>query len=89
MDYRKLLEVSEDYERVYFCFFISSGTKIIGIPKRNCDNHSIYIGKTFNELILTETDVAKDMLTDLMRGALASHPKSILCKTDSLKALTS
>lgn len=88
MKYSKILEVSEDNERVYFSFFTDNNNpKIIGIPKENCSNKAIYAGTSFNSLSIVDTDKIKYLLTELMTRTMMTHPATQLCSKEALKMI--
>jgi hypothetical protein len=88
MYYKEILEVRDDNEKVYFCFYPNSNNqKIIGIPKKNSSNLLICAGKSFDRLSEVTQEEARIMLNSLMRVALHSHPFSDLCNPSSLKLL--
>lgn len=84
---KKIFEVSEDNERIYFNFFIEKENKIIAVPKQSTDNKAIYAGKQFNNLVLVDSQNAHQILTDLMRRSILTHPMVKLCNQDSIKLI--
>jgi hypothetical protein len=88
MYYKEILEVRDDSEKVYFCFYPNSNDqKIIGLPKKHASSLSISAGNSFDSLSEVSREEAGGMLNSLMRVALHSHPFSELCNPDSLKLL--
>lgn len=85
---KKIFEVSEDEDRVYFNFFIERPNQIIAIPKLNCANKEIYAGKSFEKLTIVDSYNAKHLLTDLMRQSIENHPTLLSCSQETLKLLT-
>ena len=84
---KKIFEVSEDYERVYFNFFTEKENKIIAVPKQECENKAIYAGKKFDNLVLVDSQNAQHILTDLMRKSILTHPILKFCNTESIKLI--
>jgi hypothetical protein len=85
MRYNKILEVSEDNERVYFSFYLDNINKrIIGIPKFNCINKEIYSGTAFTSLSIVDSNKAKLLLTELMKRTMRAHPATQLCDKETL-----
>lgn len=84
---KKIFEVSEDYERVYFNFFIEKENKIIAVPKQDCKNKAIYAGKQFDNLVLVDSQNAHILLTDLMRRSILTHPILKFCNPESIKLI--
>ena len=88
MRYKKILEVREDHDRVYFSFFTNNvDAKIIGVPKDNCTNKSIYAGTSFHSLHLVEANRARLLLTELMKRTMMTHPAARLCDHEALKLI--
>ena len=87
MRYKKLLEVKEDGDRVYFAFFKNNSQKIIALPKYGASNKAIYAGNDYSNLELTDGETAKIMLDSLMRSAIKNHPKFICCDSSINKLL--
>ena len=88
MKYTKILEVKEDDERVYFSFYTDNNSQnIIGIPKSNSQNKSIYAGTSYQSLNIVDTDKAKFVLNEMMKRALAVHPAAQLCNGETLKLI--
>jgi len=87
MRYKKLLEVKEDGDRVYFAFFKNNEQKIIALPKSGASNKAIYAGNDYSNLKLTTGETAKIMLDSLMRSAIKNHPKFICCDSRIQKLL--
>lgn len=88
MYYKEILEVRDDNDKVYFCFYPNSNDqKIIGLPKKSSTNLSICAGKSFHSLAEVSREDASLMLNSLMKAALYSHPFSNLCNPSSLKLL--
>ena len=87
MRYKKLLEVKEDGDRVYFAFFNNNSRKIIALPKSEASNKGIYAGSDYSNLKLTDGKTAKIMLDSLMRSAIKNHPKFICCDSGIQKVL--
>ncbi len=89
MKYTKILEISEDNERVYFSFYVDNlNQKIIGVPKKNCSNRTLYAGTNFNSLSMVDSAKASLLLTELMKRTLQAHPAIQLCNMDSIKLLS-
>lgn len=85
MRYNKILEVSEDPDRVYFSIYINNNNqRIIGVPKASCDNKAIYAGTNFNSLVIVDSNNAKLLLTELMKRAIQTHPAINLCDRKTL-----
>ena len=71
MRQRKILDVSEDNERVYFSFYLdNSNIRIFGLPKQNCHNKAIYAGTDYSSLHIIDSQKAKLLLTELMRKTM-------------------
>lgn len=88
MRYNKILEVSEDNERVYFSFYLDNSSKrIIGIPKKNCINKAIYAGTNFSSLSIVDSHKANLLLTELMKRTMLTHPATNLCNSETLKLI--
>ena len=88
MKYNKILDVSEDNERVYFSFYIDNyNQRIFGIPKHDCSNKAIYVGTSFDCLSITDSDKAKQLLTELMKRAILTHPNASLCNKETLRLI--
>jgi DNA relaxase NicK len=88
MRYNKILEVSEDNERVYFSFYIdNSNQRIIGIPKENCLNKAMYAGTDFSSLTIVDSHKANLLLTELMKRTMLTHPATQLCNQEALKLI--
>lgn len=87
MRYKKLMEVKEDDNRVFFSFFTETGNIIIGIPKIHCLNKNIYIGTSLDSLMIAEVNSAKEILNFLMKKAMLSHPKILDCQQEIIKLL--
>ena len=88
MRYNKILEVSEDSERVYFSFYIDNDNqRIIGIPKQSCYNKAIYAGKEFSSLLIVDSHKANLLLTELMKRTMLNHPATQLCNRETLQLL--
>lgn len=88
MKYTKVLEVKEDNERVYFAFFHDNNSQnIIGIPKANSSNNSIYAGINYNELNAVDPKKAKFLLNEFMKKALSIHPAVQLCNKEAIKLI--
>lgn len=88
MRYNKLLEVSEDSERVYFAFYVDNNNqRIIGIPKENCDNKAIYAGTNFSSLSIVDSHKANLLLTELMKRTMLTHPATQLCNRETLQLI--
>jgi hypothetical protein len=88
MRYNKILEVSEDKERVYFSFYIDNNNqRIIGIPKKNCTNKAIYAGTNFSSLSIVDNCKANLLLTELMKRTMLTHPARHLCNNETLKLI--
>lgn len=88
MKYNKILEVSEDNERVYFSFYVdNSNQRIIGIPKKNCTNKAIYAGTNFSSLSIVDSDKANLLLTELMKRTMLTHPSTQLCNMETLQLI--
>ena len=89
MKYNKIVEVSEDTERVYFAFFINNyEKKIIGVPKKNCNNKYIYAGTEFSSLSIVDNSRAKSLLSELMKRTLLYHPAAQNCNHESIVLLS-
>jgi hypothetical protein len=85
MRYNKILEVSEDSERVYFAFYVDNNNqRIIGIPKASCNNKAIYAGTHFSSLSIVDSHKANLMLTELMKRTMLTHPSTQLCNRETL-----
>lgn len=88
MKYKKVLEVKEDNERIYFAFFLDNNSQnIIGIPKLNSVNNTIYAGINYHELIAVDSQKAKFLLNEMMKKALSSHPAVQLCNQEAIKLI--
>jgi len=87
MKYRKILEVKEDSNRVYFEFLMDGSPKIIGLPKSNCPDKSIYSGTNYQCLDIVDGHIAKIMLDSLMKRAMENHPSFSLCDVSATKLL--
>ena len=88
MRYNKILEVSEDIERVYFSFYIDkSNQRIIGMPKENCLNKAIYAGIDFSSLSIVDNHRANLLLTELMKRTMLTHPATQLCNREALRLI--
>ena len=88
MRQRKILDVSEDNERVYFSFYLdNSNIRIFGLPKQNCHNKAIYAGTDYSSLHIVDSQKAKLLLTELMRKTMLSHPAAKLCNGETLKLI--
>lgn len=88
MRYKKILDVSDDANRVYFTFFVdNNNSKIIAMPKINCDEKNILVGTSFNSLKIADTEKTSLLLTELMKNALLTHPSTQLCNQETLKLL--
>jgi len=89
MYYKKMLEVSEDYERVYFTFYSKHNVRIIiALPKNSCSNNAIYAGNDFSSLVLVSGNRAKSIITNLMRESLLNHPSTQLCNSVAIKMIS-
>lgn len=88
MYYKEILEIREDNDKVYFCFYPNSNEqKIIGFPKKNSNDLSFSAGKEFDRLQVVQIDDAKLMMSSLMKLAVHTHPIMELCHPNSLKLL--
>ena len=87
MKYDKILEVSQDSERVYFSFFFDNNQRIIGIPKKDSLNTGIYIGKAFDSLNLVDVEQAKALLTELVKKTMLTHPYRSLCDINKFELI--
>lgn len=88
MKYSKILEVKEDDERIYFSFFVENNSQnIIGIPKANSANQSIYAGINYQTLNIVDNEKAKYVLNEMMKRALSVHPAIQLCNKETLKLI--
>ncbi len=88
MRYNKILEVSEDSDRVYFSFYIDNyNQRIIGIPKEDCINKAIYAGTNFDSLSIVDSHKANLALTELMKRTMLTHPARHLCNQETLNLL--
>ncbi|MDA8894938.1 hypothetical protein N9I98_01075 [Flavobacteriales bacterium] len=87
MRYKKLLEVKEDGNRLYFAFFKNNEQKIIALPKAGALNKAIYAGSDYSNLKITTGETAKIMLDSLMKSAIKNHPKFICCDSGIQKLL--
>ena len=88
MKYKKILEVSEDNERVYFSFYVDNiNQRIIGIPKNNSNNKAIYAGMDFSSLSIVDSQKAKLLLTELMKRTMLTHPAAQLCSRETLQLI--
>ena len=85
--YNKILEVSEDSERVYFTFYNNSDRRIIGIPKKDCANQAVYAGYNFDSLTIADYDRAKQFLSQSMKHTMLAHPAVLFCNKDVLMLL--
>ena len=89
MRYNKILEVSEDKDRVYFAFYVDNNNqRIIGIPKECCQNKAIYAGTNFSSLSIVDSHKANLLLTELMKRTMMTHPASQLCSKDTLRFIS-
>lgn len=88
MYYKKLLEIKEDKNRIYFYFFGENNMQnIIGIPKSDSNNQQIYAGTNDKLLYIVDTEKAKYVLTEMMKRTLSNHPALSLCNKEALKLL--
>ena len=88
MRYNKILEVSEDNDRFYFSFYIDDqNQRIFGIPKENCNNKAIYAGTNFNSLSIVDSNRVNQLLTELMKRTMLTHPASQLCNKETLRLI--
>lgn len=85
MYYRKILEVKEDLERVYFSFFTDvNEMKIIGVPKKTSSNQGVYAGTSYSSLNLVDSKRAGLLLDAMMKRTIQLHPAFGLCSKDVL-----
>lgn len=88
MNYKEILEIREDKNKVYFCFYPNGNEqKIIGFPKKNSNKLSFSAGKNFDNLQVVEIEEAKLMMSSLMKIAVQSHPVMELCHPSSMLLL--
>jgi hypothetical protein len=87
MKYRKILEVKEDSNHVFFEFLMDGAPKIIGLPKSHCHDKSIYSGTNYQCLNRVDGQIAKLMLDSLMKRAMENHPSISLCDVSATKLL--
>lgn len=84
----KILDVSEDDDRVYFSFYKDNyNAKIIGLPKKECMNKAIYAGTSFDELRLVENENVGEIFNALMLSALSMHPAMEMCDVSATKLI--
>lgn len=84
----KILDVSEDEDRVYFSFYKDNyNAKIIGLPKKECQNKAIYAGTSFDELRLVENENVGEIFNALMLNALSMHPSMEMCDISTTKLI--
>lgn len=85
---KKILDVSEDEDRVYFTFHQDSvRPKIIGFPKKECANKAVYAGSSFSDLRIVESENVGSIFNALMVTALRMHPALEMCDTSATRLI--
>jgi hypothetical protein len=84
----KVLDISEDNERIYFTFYHDNhSSRIIGLPKSNTVNKAIYAGTSFDSLHIVRNENVGQIFNALMMNVLRMHPAIKRCDPETVRLI--